>query len=109
MRELSLYGISSSYQGPLCAVQPVEKPADNLAAMPRLAFDDVSCNCMNFPSEGDVIINVAKLVGTRAIAQQLKKLDLENASSKDADVEHDQTVCEVEVEQGTSQQVWKHQ
>ena len=63
----------------VCAFQTVEKPADNLAAMPRLAFDDVFCNCTNFLTVGGVI-NVAKVVDTTAIAQQLQILDLGNAS-----------------------------
>ena len=37
------------------AIQPEEKPADHMVSVPRLAFDEVSCNCTQFPSVGDIV------------------------------------------------------
>ena len=54
------------------AIQPEEKPADHKASVPRLAFDEVSCNCTQFPSIGDIVCKP----DTGAIAARLQNLDL---------------------------------
>ena len=54
------------------AIQPVEKPADHMASVLRVAFDGVSCKCTNVPSVGDIM----STPDTRAIAAQLQNLDL---------------------------------
>ena len=54
------------------AIQPEEKPADHMVSVPRLAFDEVSCNCTQFPSVGDIV----RTPDTGAIAARLQNLDL---------------------------------
>ena len=54
------------------AIQPEEKPADHMVSVPRLAFDEVSCNCTQFPGVGDIV----RTPDTGAIAARLQNLDL---------------------------------
>ena len=54
------------------AIQPKEKPADHMVSVPRLAFDEVSCNCTQFLWVGDIV----RTPDTGAIAAQLQNLDL---------------------------------
>ena len=54
------------------AIQPEEKPADHMVSVPRLAFDEVSCNCTQFPCGGDIV----RTPDTGAIAARLQNLDL---------------------------------
>ena len=54
------------------AVQPVDKPADNMSAIARLAFDTLSCNCTNFPSVGNVMIMPSRGL----ISRQMQNLDI---------------------------------
>jgi len=44
-----------------CVVMPVEKTADDLVEMPRLAFKEVTCNCTEFPRIGNVIITTTQI------------------------------------------------
>ena len=54
------------------AIQPEEKPADHMVSVPRLAFDEVSCNCTQFLGVGDIV----RTPDTGAIAEWLQYLDL---------------------------------
>ena len=64
------------------AVQPVDKPADNMAAIARLAFDTLSCNCTNFPSVGNVMITPS----SGLIAQQMQNLDISALADEHVDL-----------------------
>ena len=75
-----------------CTVQPIEKPADGLVIMPRLAFSEVSCNCAGFPRVGDIVISLPKDAvdgDTGAISQQLQRLDLDSESDVDENEEEE--------------------
>ena len=69
------------------AIQPEETPADHVVSVSRLAFDEVSCNCTQFPSVGDIV----RTPDTRAIAAQLQNLDLSSVPDVygDSDDEND--------------------
>ena len=69
------------------AIQPEEKPADHMVSVPRLAFDEVSCNCTQFPSVGDIV----RTPDTGAIAARLQNLDLSSVPGVhgDSDDEND--------------------
>ena len=69
------------------AIQPEEKPADHMVSVPRLAFDEVSCNCTQFPSVGDTV----RTPDTGAIAARLQNLDLSSVPDVhgDSDDEND--------------------
>ena len=69
------------------AIQPEEKPADHMVSVPRLAFDEVSCNCTQFPSVGDIVCTP----DTGAIAARLQNLDLSSVPDVhgDSDDEND--------------------
>ena len=69
------------------AIQPEEKPADHMVSVPRLAFDEVSCNCTQFPSVGDIV----RTPDTGAIAARLQNLNLSSVPDVhgDSDDEND--------------------
>ena len=69
------------------AIQPEEKPADHMVSVPRLAFDEVSCNCTQFPSVGDIV----RTPDTGAIAARLQNFDLSSVPDVhgDSDDEND--------------------
>ena len=70
------------------AIQPEEKPADHMVSVPRLAFDEVSCNCTQFPCVGDIV----RTPDTGAIAARLQNLDLSGVPDVygDTDDENDE-------------------
>ena len=65
------------------AVQPVDKPADNMAAIARLAFDTLLCNCTNFPTVGNVMITPS----AGLIAQQMQNLDISALADEYVDLD----------------------
>ena len=69
------------------AIQPEEKAADHMVFVPRLAFDEVLCNCTQFPSAGDIV----RTPDTGAIAARLQNLDLSSVPDVygDSDDEND--------------------
>jgi len=65
------------------AVQPVDKPADYMLAIARLAFDMLSCNCTNFPSVGNVMITPSGGL----IARQMQNLDISALADEYVDLD----------------------
>lgn len=71
-----------------CVVRPVEKTADDLVEMPRLAFKEVTCNCTEFPRVGNVIITTTQKEDT--ITELMESCDLDSDISSESSVESEE-------------------
>ncbi len=68
-----------------CVVRPVEKTADDLVEMPRLAFKEVTCNCTEFPRVGNVIITTTQKEDTITITELMESCDLDSDISSESE------------------------